>query len=200
MRRMLEQQADEFYYLTVTNEAVENPSLPRQAHEGVVRGIYLHRPGGDFAHRVQLFGSGAIMGEVLKAARQLSRARGCGRCMECHQLHRTCARGRRLRTAMAPWQGPADQSWLGLQLQRSVGPIIAATDYVRALPELVRAFLPAGRRYVTLGTDGFGRSDSRAALRRHFEVDAAAIVQASLRAVEEIVAEEMVSERGIWPT
>lgn len=196
MRRMLEQQADEFYYLTVTNEAVENPSLPRQAHEGVVRGIYLHRPGGDFAHRVQLFGSGAIMGEVLKAARQLEQEHGVAADVWSVTSYIELAReGADCEQLWRHGKGPADQSWLGLQLQRSVGPIIAATDYVRALPELVRAFLPAGRRYVTLGTDGFGRSDSRAALRRHFEVDAAAIVQASLRAVEEIVAEEMVSER-----
>jgi pyruvate dehydrogenase E1 component len=175
---------------------VENPSLPRQAHEGVVRGIYLHRPGGDFAHRVQLFGSGAIMGEVLKAARQLEQEHGVAADVWSVTSYIELAReGADCEQLWRHGKGPADQSWLGLQLQRSVGPIIAATDYVRALPELVRAFLPAGRRYVTLGTDGFGRSDSRAALRRHFEVDAAAIVQASLRAVEEIVAEEMVSER-----
>ncbi|EHP41143.1 2-oxoacid dehydrogenase subunit E1 [Cupriavidus basilensis OR16] len=76
MRRMVSEQADEFYYVTVTNESVENPSLPAEAHEGVVRGMYLLRRGGTFDHRVQLFGSGAIMGEVLKAARQLEREHG----------------------------------------------------------------------------------------------------------------------------
>ena len=70
------------------------------------------------------------------------------------------------------------------------GPIIAASDYVRALLEMVRAFLPAGRRYITLGTDGFGRSDSRAALRSHFEVDARAIVQASMQALGDVLATE----------
>ncbi|EHP41142.1 2-oxoacid dehydrogenase subunit E1 [Cupriavidus basilensis OR16] len=89
----------------------------------------------------------------------------------------------------------AIDSWFGRQLEAGGGPIVAATDYVRALPELVRAFIPPGRRYVTLGTDGFGRSDSRAALRRYFEVDAAAIVQASLAAVAEIVAGELACEK-----
>ena len=70
------------------------------------------------------------------------------------------------------------------QLSATVGPIVVATDYVRAVPEQIRAFLPTGRRCVTLGTDGFGRSDTRAALRRHFEVDADAIVAAALRALK----------------
>lgn len=76
----------------------------------------------------------------------------------------------------------------------NTGPIVAATDYVRSLPEMVRAFVPAGRRYVTLGTDGFGRSDSRAALRAHFEVGAQAIVQASLCASSEGLRQEALTE------
>jgi pyruvate dehydrogenase E1 component len=68
-------------------------------------------------------------------------------------------------------------------LARSEGPVIAATDYVRAVPESVRAFVPEGRRYFTLGTDGFGRSDTRAALRAYFEVDAASIVKAALHSL-----------------
>jgi pyruvate dehydrogenase E1 component len=86
-------------------------------------------------------------------------------------------------------------SWFGRKLAASSGPIIAASDYVRALPEMVRAFVPEGRRYVTLGTDGFGRSDSRAALRAHFEVNAQAIVQASIRVVHEIIFNETDSNR-----
>jgi len=75
-------------------------------------------------------------------------------------------------------------AFLTSQLAPTEGPIVVATDYVRAVPEQIRAFLPAGRRMVALGTDGFGRSDTRAALRRHFEVDAAAIVEAALRSLE----------------
>ena len=74
-------------------------------------------------------------------------------------------------------------TWVARQLAPTDGPIVVATDYVRAVPEQIRAWLPQGRRCVTLGTDGFGRSDTRAALRRHFEVDAGAIVQAARRAL-----------------
>ncbi len=76
-----------------------------------------------------------------------------------------------------------EQKFVGQQLMASKGPIIAATDYVRALPESVRAYVPAGRSYTTLGTDGFGRSDTRAALRGFFGVDAAHIVKAALKAL-----------------
>ena len=88
--------------------------------------------------------------------------------------------------AEAAWRHGATgvaRSYVGEQLAPTRGPIVIATDYVRAVPEQIRAFLPPGRRCVTLGTDGFGRSDTRAALRRHFEVDAEAIVQAALRSL-----------------
>ncbi|GAB7547756.1 alpha-ketoglutarate dehydrogenase [Cupriavidus ulmosensis] len=196
MQRMVSEQADEFYYVTVTNESVENPSLPAEAHEGVVRGMYLLRRGGAFDHRVQLFGSGAIMGEVLKAARLLEQVHGIAADVWSVTSYIELAREGVERERL--WRHgdiAAIDSWFGRQLEAGSGPIVAATDYVRALPELVRAFVPPGRRYVTLGTDGFGRSDSRAALRRYFEVDAAAIVQASLAAMAEIVADEMACER-----
>jgi len=80
-------------------------------------------------------------------------------------------------------EASGDPSFLGRQLATSRGPVIAATDYVRAVPETVRAFIPAGRRFVTLGTDGFGRSDTRAALRQFFGVDAASIEAAVRRAL-----------------
>lgn len=182
-RRILSEQADEFYYITVTNESVENPSLPAAVHEEVIRGMYQFRAGPESARRVQLLGSGAIMGEVLKAAHVLEREHGIAvdvwsvtsyveLAREGVEQERDWRHGRR----------EAVDSWFEQRLAPTSGPIVAATDYVRALPELVRAFVPAGRRYLTLGTDGFGRSDSRQALRSYFEVDAAAIVQASLAA------------------
>ncbi|WCM88876.1 alpha-ketoglutarate dehydrogenase [Acidovorax sp. NCPPB 3576] len=187
MRRMVEAQIDEFFYITVTNENVANPSLPADAHDGVVRGMYRLRQGAPaLAHRVQLFGSGAILGEVLKAADRLEQQHGVAAdvwsvtsYVELAREGQACERGWR--------QGERDAvgSWFEQQLAPTSGPIVAASDYVVALPEMVRAFVPPGRRYVTLGTDGFGRSDSRAALRAHFAVDADAIVQASLRACEE---------------
>ena len=81
---------------------------------------------------------------------------------------------------MASDQGERNLPFIAQQLATSQGPIIAATDYVRAVPETVRAFIPEGRRFMTLGTDGFGRSDTRAALRAYFQVDAASIVRAAL--------------------
>jgi pyruvate dehydrogenase E1 component len=77
----------------------------------------------------------------------------------------------------------SDHPYVTAQLAASTGPVIAATDYVRAVPESIRAFIPEGRRYMTLGTDGFGRSDTRAALRRFFQVDAASVVAAARRAL-----------------
>ena len=89
--------------------------------------------------------------------------------------------GRRARAAL---HGEAARAaYVARAARPTRGPIVVATDYVRAVPEQIRAFLPPGARYVTLGTDGFGRSDTRAALRRHFEVDAEAIVQAALRSL-----------------
>jgi pyruvate dehydrogenase E1 component len=187
MRRMLEQQADEFFYITVTNENVDNPSLPSGVDEDVVRGMYLFKRGEAGPRRVQLLGSGAIMGEVLKASAQLEADHGIAADVwsvtsYVEMAREGIARERRWR------QGEAAvvDSWFEQRMRATAGPIIAATDYARALPEMVRPFVPPGRRYLTLGTDGFGCSDTRAALRSHFEVDAASIVQAALRAFEEI--------------
>nr|WP_316638949.1 alpha-ketoglutarate dehydrogenase [uncultured Roseateles sp.] len=187
-RRILEQQVDEFYYITVVNENVEHPSLPANVHDGVIRGMYQLRRGAGGRQRVQLLGSGAIMGEVLKAAQILEQE---------HKVHADIwsvtsyvELAREGVLCEREWRhGLRDSvgSWFETRMAPTSGPIVAATDYVRALPELIRALIPPDRTYITLGTDGFGRSDSRAALRRHFEVDAAAIVQASLRALNRSV-------------
>jgi len=190
-RKMVEEQVDEFYYVTVTNENVENPDLPLSARDGVLRGMYLHRPGSSLPQRVQLFGSGAIMGEVLKAADILAKEHGIAADVWSVTSYIEIAReGAARERQWREGSRASVDSWFEQELEKSSGPIIAATDYVRALPEMVRAFVPPGRRYVTLGTDGFGRSDSRAALRAHFQVDAQAIVQASLRACDELVKAE----------
>ncbi|QTD45826.1 alpha-ketoglutarate dehydrogenase [Ottowia testudinis] len=185
MRRMLQQQVDEFFYVTVTNENVANPNLPPEAHEGVIRGMYRVQAAPGDGPRVQLLGSGAILGEVLKAAEQLRAGHGIA--ADVWSVTSFVELARDGAQAERAWRegraADATDNWCTRQLAPSHGPVIAATDYVRALPELVRAHIPAGRRYVTLGTDGFGRSDSRAALRAHFGVDAAAIVQAALRAM-----------------
>jgi len=128
---------------------------------------------------VTLMGSGAILTEVIKAAQQLAQ-RGIAATVYSVTSWSELARDGAARQQQALEGGAAEQAFVAQQLQGSTGPIIAATDYVRAVPESIRAFLPEGRRYLTLGTDGFGRSDTRAALREFFSVDAQSIVKAAL--------------------
>ena len=176
MREMVEQQADVFYYVTLMNENYAQPDLPAGVEADVLRGGYRLGAYGpsDAAQRVSLLGSGAILTEVVKAAQQLA-AQGVG-----VEVLSITSWSELARDGMAQ----ADQaSHLAQLLSATQGPVIAATDYVRAVPESVRAFVPEGRRYTTLGTDGFGRSDTRAALRRFFAVDADSIAQATLRAL-----------------
>jgi len=181
MREMLEEQRDVFYYVTAINENVAQPTLDPAAHEGVLRGMHRVRAASlDGTRRAQLLASGAIVGEALKAAAVLERSHGVGADVWSVTSFSELARdGVAAETA---WRrgGRASTPYVAGQLADAPGPIVVATDYVRAVPEQVRAFLPPGRSCLTLGTDGFGRSDTRAALRRHFEVDAAAIVQAAL--------------------
>ncbi|OYU13056.1 MAG: pyruvate dehydrogenase (acetyl-transferring), homodimeric type [Comamonadaceae bacterium PBBC1] len=207
MREMVEQQADVFYYVTLMNENYAQPDLPAGVEADVLRGGYrfgVYGPS-DAAQRVTLLGSGAILTEVVKAAQQLA-AQGVGvevlsitswseLARDGMALERLSdgaqAVGVGLGSAGAiAGDGDGDgavsdpcSGHLATLLSATQGPVIAATDYVRAVPESVRAFVPEGRRYTTLGTDGFGRSDTRAALRRFFAVDAGSIAQAALRAL-----------------
>jgi pyruvate dehydrogenase E1 component len=118
-----------------------------------------------------LLGSGAILTEVIKAAQQLASQGVASDVFSITSWSELARDG-----------ASSDHPWLAQLLAGSSGPVIAATDYVRAVPESVRAFVPSARPYVTLGTDGFGRSDTRAALRAFFKVDAASIVAAGQRA------------------
>jgi len=185
MREMLVEQKDVFYYVTAMNENFAQPSLPAEAHEGVLRGLYRFRASAsDSARRVQLLAAGAMLGEAIKAAAQLEAEHGVAADIWSVTSFSELARaGVAAETAWRHGATSVLRSYVGEQLAPTRGPIVIATDYVRAVPEQIRAFLPPGRRCVTLGTDGFGRSDTRAALRAHFEVDAAAIVQAALRSL-----------------
>ena len=186
MREMLVEQRDVFYYVTVMNENVAQPSLPAEAHNGVLRGLYcFRRAAPSKGPRVQLLGSGAILGEALKAADALAALHGVS--ADVWSVTSFSELARDGVAAEAKWrhgEAATIDAFVTRQLSATEGPIVVATDYVRAVPEQIRAFLPTGRRCVTLGTDGFGRSDTRAALRRHFEVDADAIVAAALRALK----------------
>ncbi len=183
MRDMLEVQRDAFWYLTVGNANVPMPSMPdgdrEVVRDGIVRGLY--RCTGDEGDDVQLLGSGAILSEVLRARTLLRDDFGIAAAVwsatSYNELQRdgiACEREARL-------GADPRAAYVTTQLAPTRGPVIAASDHVRAWPELIRAFVP--RRYVTLGTDGFGRSDTRSALRAFFEVDAESIVIAALHAL-----------------
>jgi pyruvate dehydrogenase E1 component len=170
MREMLVEQQDVFYYVTLMNENYAQPDLPEQARAGVLKGGYRFASYGPTdGPRATLMGSGAILTEVIKAAQNLGE-QGIG----CDVISVT-SWSELARDACAN-----QASHLQHLLQGTQGPIIAASDYVRAVPESVRAHLPPDRHCTTLGTDGFGRSDTRAELRRFFNVDAQAVEQAVL--------------------
>ena len=178
MREMVEQQVDVFYYVTLMNENYANADISLDNAHGVLRGAYrfakFTAENNQQKQQVTLMGSGAILLEVLTAAKLLV-AQGIDvevisvtSWSELARDGRACAD---LDTKTV--------AHLTTLLSQSQGPVLAASDYVCAVTESVRAFIPEGRRYKTLGTDGFGRSDTRAALRNYFEVDAAAIVRAA---------------------
>jgi pyruvate dehydrogenase E1 component len=182
MREMLVDQQDVFYYVTLMNENYAQPDLPEGAADGVIRGAYRFAAYGKGKPKVTLMGSGAILTEVIKAAEQLA-AQG----VACEVVSVTSwselARNGVGCEQRAVRGEPHTVPYLRELLQGAGGPVIAASDYVRTVPESVRAYVPAGRRYLTLGTDGFGRSDTRAALREFFGVDAAHIVRTALYAL-----------------
>ena len=185
MREMMVEQKDVFYYVTMMNENYAQPGLVPGSEADIIRGCYKFRSclradyvgygpktSSKTAKTVTLMGSGAILTEVVKAAEQLA-------AMDIEvTVFSVTSWSELARDGVANFG--KGEAFVAKQLQTSEGPIIAATDYVRAVPESIRAWLPAGRSYTTLGTDGFGRSDTRAALRAFFNVDAASIVKAAL--------------------
>ena len=174
MREMLIEQQDVFYYVTLMNENYANPDLPEGAVNGVLRGGYHFASYGPAdGKRVTLLGSGAIFTEVIQAAQQLA-DKGIGA-----DVYSITSWSELARDGMAH-ECDGDDPYLVNLLGASSGPILAATDYVRAVPETIRAYLPKGRSYRTLGTDGFGRSDTRSVLRSFFQVDAQSILSRAL--------------------
>ena len=174
MREMLIEQQDVFYYVTLMNENYANPDLPEDAVNGVLRGGYhFGSYGPEGGKRVTLLGSGAIFTEVIQAAQQLA-DKGIGA-----DVYSITSWSELARDGMAH-ECDGDDPYLVNLLGASSGPILAATDYVRAVPETIRAYLPKGRSYRTLGTDGFGRSDTRSVLRSFFQVDAQSILSRAL--------------------
>ncbi|MBH1964435.1 MAG: alpha-ketoglutarate dehydrogenase [Comamonadaceae bacterium] len=163
MREMMVEQKDVFYYITLMNENYAQPDLPEGVADAVLKGAYKFASYGETSgQRATLLGSGAILTEVIRAAEQLA-AEGMRVDVISVTSWSELARDEAVR---------AEAGHLSTLLAQTQGPIVAASDYVRAVPESVRACIPAGRSYRTLGTDGFGRSDTRAALRAFFHVDA----------------------------
>jgi pyruvate dehydrogenase E1 component len=193
-RRMLEAQEDVFYYLTVANENYPHPPMPDGVRDGILRGMYLFRK--NPKAKVQLLGSGPILREIIAAAELLEKDWGIGANVwsvtSFTELRRDGMRAERARRF-----GGKDTSWVEKCLGGAEGPVIAASDYVRAVPELIRGMIR--KPYTVLGTDGFGRSDTRAALRAFFEVDAKHIAVAALAALDERRAREAVVRYGIDP-
>jgi len=183
MRRMLEAQEDVFYYITVMNENYAHGAMPAGAEEGILRGM--HRIVRTDNAQVQLLGSGTILHEVIAAAEMLGNDFGISADVwsvtSYPELRRDGMAVERWNT-LHPTES-SRTSYVEQCLGPTNGPIVAASDYIRALPDLVRTWMP--RRYVTLGTDGYGRSDTREALRRFFEVDRKAIVVSALKALSD---------------
>jgi pyruvate dehydrogenase E1 component len=180
MREMLVEQKDVFYYVTLMNENYAQPTLPADVHGDVLRGGYRFGRYGSGVRDVTLMGSGAILTEVIKAAERLAE-QGCAVTVFSVTSWSELARdGAAAQAAMLRGERTPPTPFVATLLAQSSGAIVAASDYVRAVPESVRAWLPAGRRFMTLGTDGFGRSDTRAALRDFFGVSADSIVRAAL--------------------
>jgi pyruvate dehydrogenase E1 component len=245
MRRMLANQEDVFYYVTLMNEAYPQPSLPAGAEEGILRGMHRVREAGKAAaappgfsrkQKVRLLGAGTILQEALAAAELLENDWGVGAEVfsvtsftELRREAMEVSRARRLyspsplgegggegRATVSPslregrGEGRATvspslregrgegHSWIERQLRQTGAPVIAASDYVSAVADLIRPWIRDP--YVALGTDGFGRSDTRASLRRFFEVDRHSIAVAALHALGDRRASDAVKRYGIDPS
>ncbi len=182
MEAMYAKNESAFYYLTLMNENYPHPGMPEDAAEGIVRGMYLLRAA-EAVSQVQLMGSGAILREVEAAAEMLAIdfdiSADVWSVTSFTELGRdgmAAARWNRLHP-----EAPARRCFVQQQLAERPGPVVAATDYLETFPEQIRPFVE--RRVVALGTNGFGRSDTRSQLRSFFEVDRRHIVVAALKAL-----------------
>jgi pyruvate dehydrogenase E1 component len=182
--RMYAKMENVFYYITVMNENYVHPDMPKGVEEGIIKGMYLLKEDKKKAKtHVQLMGSGTILREVIKAAEMLKEDYGVTSDVwsvtSFNELRKDGLSVERYNT-MHP-QKEEKESYVASLLKGRQGPVIAATDYMRIYPEQIRPFVT--NRFVTLGTDGYGRSDTREQLRHFFEVDAKFIVLAALNSL-----------------
>jgi pyruvate dehydrogenase E1 component len=186
MREMMTEQKDVFYYVTLMNESYAQPDFDEENRDDVIRGAYrfaVYEPvHGEIVEpprlnkNVTLLGSGAILTEVIKAAKQLAEDGIHATVISITSWSELARDGVRNEVSNRP-----ETPQITKLLAETEGPIVAASDYVKLVAESIRAYVPAGRKYITLGTDGFGRSDTRAALREFFGVNASSIIAAARR-------------------
>ncbi|MFT5533219.1 MAG: pyruvate dehydrogenase E1 component [Candidatus Paceibacteria bacterium] len=208
LKRMIEEQEDVFYYITLMNENYSHPGIKEGQEAGILKGLYLLQEGkADTKLRVQLMGSGTILREVIGAVDLLQEDWGIGADVWSAPSFTLLARdGQDVeRWNMLHPTEPARVAHITQCLQDTKGPIVVSTDYMRTFAEQVRAFVPKGRSYKVLGTDGFGRSDSRAKLREFFEVNRHYVTIAALKsladegAIEQAIVEQAIVKYGINP-
>jgi pyruvate dehydrogenase E1 component len=205
LRRMCTDQESIFYYITCMNENYAHPAMPAGVESGILRGMYRLRTGGDRKVRVQLLGAGTILREVLAAAEMLEEAYDIAADV---WSVTSFSELRREALDVERWNDRHPEaeprvSFVASCLADVQGPVVAATDYMKTVADQIRQWVPG--KYGVLGTDGFGRSDSREALRAHFEVDRKSIVVAALKAladdgaIELHTVAEAIAKLGIDP-
>ena len=187
LKRMVEKQDNVYYYITLLNENYPMPGLIPGTEEQILKGMYLLEEGAKRTPRVNLLGSGTILRESMEARKLLESDWGVAAnvwsCPSFNELARDgqdCERWNLLHP-----DAEGRMPFVTQQLLPHAGPVVASTDYIKAYAEQIRPFLPRGRTYKVLGTDGFGRSDFRSKLREHFEIDRHYIVVAALKALSE---------------
>jgi pyruvate dehydrogenase E1 component len=188
LRRMVTNQEDVYYYITLMNENYEHPALPEGAEQGILKGLYLFKESRlKTKSRVQMLGSGTILREVIAAAELLEKdwdvAADVWSATSFTELRRDGLAAERW-NLLHP-EGTPRVPYVTQCLETRAGPVVAASDYIKTFADQVRPFMPKNRVYKVLGTDGFGRSDSRAKLRYFFEVNRHFIVVAALKALAE---------------
>jgi pyruvate dehydrogenase E1 component len=208
LRRMVGEQEDVFYYITLMNENYVHPPMPEGGQEGILRGMYLLSEGGSKRSRkprVQLLGSGTILREVMAAAQLLADdfdvLADVWSVTSFTELRRDGLETERWN--MLHPTDPPRRAYVAECLENRGGPVVASTDYIRTFPDQIRQWVPG--RYRVLGTDGYGRSDSRRALRRFFEVDRHYVAVAALKeladegAVDAKVVQEAITKYDLDP-
>ena len=209
LKRMVEDQQDVFYYLTVMNENYAHPAMPEGAEDGIIKGMYLLKAANPKAkgHKVHLMGSGTILREVIAGAELLEQDFGIPADIwsvtSFTELARDAAAAERW-NLLHPEETPRSGYVTQKLAERGDAPVIASTDYIRMFSEQIRPYVPG--KYRTLGTDGFGRSDFRRKLRQHFEVDRYFVAVTALKALADenkipsIKVAEAIRKYGIDPT